>query len=262
MSDGSGPLLTIGYSVLASAQEHIRFPAPRPDIEIVMVVQDGDLEHVRADVLAHRHSGIGVAQSRNEILRRARGRYLLFADDDIELDLDEIDKALGVLNDHPEIGITLGQSQDGYGRPRKRPITKRRPLTIRRAAKAATFEIIVRLEAVRSTGIEFDHRFGAGVEWYLGDEFIFLADLLRAGVRGLEVPATFATHADESSGHRAGGAREAEARAAVLGRVYGQHAWLSRVLFLLRRPTRFGSLKHSLTFLQSPTKSATGRINP
>lgn len=108
------------------------------------------------------------------------------------------------------------------------------------------------MRTVRVSGVEFDQNFGAGGEWYLGDEFIFLADLLQAGVHGWEYPATFAVHPEVSSGQLPGGKREAVARSAVFGRVYRRNAWLIRLMFLLRRATRFASLQHSWLFLVTP----------
>ena len=242
----SRPRLTIGYSVLADAAVEARVPAPRPGVEYLMVVQGGVAPRLRSDITVTTLDTLGVAKSRNAVLEQASGEYVLFADDDIDILWPGVDAALDLLDSAPETAIVLGRSVDGFGQLRKRYARTPRKVRLTNAAKAATFEIMVRLDAVRSNSIRFDERFGAGMPNHLGDEFIFLADGLRSGLAGTVLPATFARHPEVSSGMADPAAR---ARAAVLTRVFGRNAWLSRVAFVSRRPLRFGSVSVALRFL-------------
>ena len=49
-------------------------------------------------------------------------------------------------------------------------------------------------------GVRFDERFGAGADWSIGDEYIFLADLLRKKLSGRHVALPLAIHPRLSSG--------------------------------------------------------------
>jgi glycosyltransferase involved in cell wall biosynthesis len=111
------PQLTIGYSVLGERAAAIRLPEPRPDVEILVVVQ-GEVpddsprrDDVRYEVLSSR----GVTKSRNAVLDGARGRYVLFADDDIVFHEEGVRAVLGELEDDPELALVLAAAVDQRG---------------------------------------------------------------------------------------------------------------------------------------------------
>ena len=94
---------------------------------------------------------------------------------------------------------------------------------------------------MRAAGVEFDPGFGAGAPDWLGDEYIFLCDALRAGLRGWHVGLTLASHPAESSG-LAQGAAVMAVRRRVFIRALGRWASLPvRLVFLLRQAMRGGA---------------------
>jgi hypothetical protein len=95
---------------------------------------------------------------------------------------------------------------------------------------------------VRARGLRFDEGFGAGAgtESFLGEEFVFVADCLKAGLGGRAVPLVVSVHPDTSSGFLWQGAAAARARAAVLARVFGRAAPLARLGFALKHRRHFG----------------------
>jgi len=243
--------LTIGYSVLAARAADIQLPPIRSDVEILVVVQGRLLDGapVRDDVRWLQMEGFGVARSRNEVLRRARGEFILFADDDARFD----DAGVRVLQDALErdagLSLALGSTVDETSTLRKRYPRRSVPLSRWNSAKAATYEMMLRREAFLTAGISFDESFGAGAEHYLGDEYIVIADALRAGLRCRFFPAVVAVHPKASSGTGFGTARDAAARAAVFGRVFGRAAFVARLAFVLRSPRRFGSVPLTARFV-------------
>jgi hypothetical protein len=246
------PLLTIGYSVLGERAAAIRLPERQPDVEILVVVQ-GDLpddaprrDDVRYELLASR----GVTKSRNAVLDGARGRYVLFADDDIVFHEEGVRSVLGELEADPGLALVLATAVDEGGRLRKpyphRPVR----LTRWNSGKAATYEIMLRRAAFVRTGVRFDERFGAGVDpHYLGDEYILIADAIGAGLECRFVPVVMAVHPTVSSGAGFGTERDARARAAIFNRVFGRVAPLARLAFVARSPRRFGSPALSARFV-------------
>ncbi len=101
-------------------------------------------------------------------------------------------------------------------------------------------EMMVRVDAIREKKINFDENFGAGVENFLGDEYIFITDALKSGLKGVYLPVRVAIHPKESSGSAWGTRRDLTARAAVFTRVFGASAPIFRALFLLK--SRKGSV--------------------
>jgi glycosyltransferase involved in cell wall biosynthesis len=252
----SEPLLTIGYSVLAERAPAIRLPEQQEDVEVLVVVQgspDGTVpdgaprrDDVRYEFLPTR----GVTKSRNAVLDGARGSYVLFADDDIVFHEEGVRSVLAELEAHPGLALVLGIAVDQGGRLRKPYPSRPVQLTRWNSGKAATYEIMLRRDAFARAGVRFDERFGAGVNpHYLGDEYILIADALDAGLSCRFVPVVVAVHPTVSSGAGFGTRRDARARSAIFGRVFGWRAPVARLAFVLRSPKRFGSAGLSARFV-------------
>lgn len=250
------PLLTIGYSVLGPRAAAIRLPERQPDVEILVIVQ-GVGGHdavppgapVRDDVRYETLDSTGVTKSRNRVLDSARGRFVLFADDDIAFRPDGVRRLLAELERDEGLALALAAAVDEQGRMRKRYPTRSVPLTRWNAGKAATYEMMLRREAFRRAGVRFDERFGAGADLYLGDEYILIADAVSAGLRCRFFPYVVAVHPTDSSGSGFGSDRDASARSAVFGRVFGRTAPLARLAFVARSPRRFGSPGRTARFV-------------
>lgn len=247
MMTSSEITLTIGYSTLAQRAKNIRFPKEKSDREFIVIVQSENEAELSLEIDEEqliRLKSRGVAKSRNAALRSASGKYLLFGDDDVTFSEAGIDEVLEYFEDHPECSVIMAQAVDESGALRKNYPTKLHKLTRFNSAKAATYEMMVRVDAIRAKGIKFDENFGAGVENYLGDEYIFITDALKKGLKGVFLPITVAIHPKDSSGSGWGSRRDLTARAAVFTRVFGSAAPFARALFLLKsRNGRVGFTK-------------------
>lgn len=253
------PLLTLAWSVLAARVGNITIPdlggVDEDDVDLLVCVQ-GDLgTELPAAARWIQVDGVGVARSRNAAIANARGRYLMFCDDDITIALDG---AMATVRHLERTGkaLALGAAIDLEGRARKNYPTQPRRLTLLNAAKAATYEMVLDVEATRSRSLRFDVRFGAGADLPLGDEYIFIADLLRAGLRADAVHWVLASHPVDSSGHRWGTPEDAHHRAAVLNRVFGLWAPVIRPLFAAKHLTQLGGLRAAGRFALGRTKGA------
>ena len=242
--------LTFGYSTLASRLANIQLPdlTKHPDWDVFITVQSGsssapterDLSKApsgkRVELLSF--PGIGVTKLRNQVLNKAKGKYLVFSDDDIKFSEEGLVEAIGYL-EKSGAGLLLGQAIDEKGELRKAYPSQVQRLNKFNSAKAATYEMIVNLEQVRSAGVLFDENFGAGAEvTYLGDEYIFICDLLSAGVRCDFVPIVIATHPTDSSGSSWGSQKDRIARALVFDRAFKGNRtlpFMARVAFGLRK---------------------------
>lgn len=251
-------LLTFGFSTLASRVGNITFPQEQADREVLIIVQNPegrawagkDLSSValREDLEVVELSSVGVAKSRNEAIARAKGKYLIFSDDDIQFIEAGLAEAIAYLEANPEVDMILGAAINEKGEKRKNYPSQIVPLTKFNSAKAATYEMLIRVESIKAKGILFDENFGAGAKNYLGDEFIFIADLIDAGGKGVSHPAVLAIHPDESSGSRWGSAKDFNARLAIFERVFGKGALVIRLGFALRRTKELGGLANALRF--------------
>ncbi|MEY3317950.1 MAG: hypothetical protein RL540_322 [Actinomycetota bacterium] len=237
MMSTSDVLLTFGYSTLSNRVKNVTLPQSTENREFIVLVQNPNEEsyvfNTPYSKLVELKSR-GVAKSRNAALKYASGKYLIFGDDDITFDEKGISTLIEYFESHPECSIILAQTSDETGELRKSYPTKSHKLTKYNSAKAATYEMMVRIDAIRSAGVTFDESFGAGAENFLGDEYIFIADALNKGLQGVFLPIRVAIHPKESSGSTWGTPRDLTARAAVFSRVFGITAPIFRALFLLK----------------------------
>jgi hypothetical protein len=241
--------LTIGYSTLANRAKNIKFLnsvtslviVQNPDRTVVPTFADG------VKVLELHSSG--VAKSRNAAIANAETEYLLFGDDDIEFNESGVTSAINYLNANPQLSILLMQAIDETGKLRKRYPIKSHQLTVTNSAKAATYEMMIRTSDIKAAGIKFDENFGAGAPNYLGDEYIFIADALKSGLKGVFEPIVIATHPAESSGSLRNSQSDRSARAKVFSRVFGIWAPFMRALFLVKPPSKKFGLIHSIFFI-------------
>jgi GT2 family glycosyltransferase len=255
----TSPKLTLGYSTLAMRVGNIILPLEKSGWDSLVLIQNptgiawrGEglaSLMMREDVSLEELSTMGVAKSRNRAIWKAKGEYLVFSDDDIEFNVKGLVTAIEYLDNHPELALLLGQAKDPSGGLRKRYPKKAEKLTRMNSAKAATYEMIIRVEAIRQLGVFFDEEFGAGAKNYLGDEYIFIVDLLKAGGRASFVPITIAMHPKESSGSRWGTPQDRRARANIFTRVFGPLAPLIRLGFGIRRLRELGSIKNLWEFV-------------
>ena len=110
----------------------------------------------------------------------------------------------------------------------------------------------MRLAPVRAAGVRFDEGFGvgAGTAATLGEEYVFLADCLAAGLSGVHDPLPVSVHPHESSGFVWEGEAQARARALVFARVFGRAAPPVRLAFALKNPAASRSLADLSAFLR------------
>ena len=229
--------LTIAFSTLTKRLGNIDYPKNGPEREIIVLVQNPDESNYSTEKLQGKLvelKGKGVAKSRNAAIQYASGKYLIFGDDDITFVEDGLKECISYLESHPECSIIMAQTADESGKLRKTYPKKSHKLSRFNSAKAATYELVIRIESIRKAGIKFDENFGAGAENYLGDEYIFIADSLKKGLKGVFLPITVAIHPSESSGSLWGTDRDLKARSKVFSRVFGPTAPFFRALFLIK----------------------------
>lgn len=241
--------LTIGFSTLADRVSNIRFPST--EFKYLVLVQNPGQVGYQAPEGATliEVAGKGVAKSRNQAILNSKTDLLIFGDDDVVFHPAELSKAIKKFEDNPELVLLLLAANDETGKPRKQYPLQENKLTLLNSARAATYEMMIRVDAVKQLEVRFDEKFGAGADLYLGDEYIFISDLIKAGASCEFAPIFVATHPADSSGERWGTKADRKARAAVFDRVFGKSAPLVRLAFGVRRLKMLGGLKQLILFV-------------
>lgn len=250
----SDELLTIGFSTLSERINNIEPPRVSIPHKVFISIQDpqnstGPLP-TNFKFESVKSSELGVAKSRNTVIRSTKTKYLLFADDEIVFLDRGVKSAVAYLEEHPECDLVLAQAIDTTGTLRKRYPKKKVKLTKFNSAKAATYEMIVRVESIKAKDVYFDEKFGAGVINYIGDEYIFITDLLNKGGNAIFLPITIAVHPKDSSGSLWGTERDLLARAQVFQRVFGSWAPLVRAAFYFKNYGKTNGLRSFKKFVR------------
>jgi hypothetical protein len=250
----NAPTLTIGYSTLAERVSNIRPPKLDLAHEVYISIQNPmgvTFEPPKTFEFRTSTSSLkGVAKSRNVVIDNSISQYILFADDEITFNSAAVEKAVTYLETHPGCDLVLAQTVDTNGAFRKKYPVNETKLNHFNCAKAATYEMLIRTDSIRAKGVRFDESFGAGVENYLGDEYIFITDLLKKKGAAVFLPLTIAVHPIESSGSGWGTPQDLRARAAVFGRVFGFWAPVVRLAFYLKSYRKTPGLASLIGFIR------------
>ena len=245
------PQLTIGYSVLAERLKNLIYPSLTIPHKVLVSVQNPTHTHFvkNSQVKYLESNDVGVTKSRNLVLSNCDSEILVFGDDDAVFLEDGINQCLDYLTSNPNVDLILAQSIDANGILRKKYKNKIYKLNKFNCAKAGTIEIMVRARSAKIMQIKFDEEFGAGSKKFLGDEYIFITDLLKIGGKAVFLPITIATHPSQSSGVTSYDQATMQARAKVFNRVFGFWAPLVRALFFIKNFRKTGNLLDFLKFI-------------
>jgi teichuronic acid biosynthesis glycosyltransferase TuaG len=203
----------------------------------------------RRDIRISPSPGRGAATNRNTALAAAQTPLLIFADDDLGFEPAGHAALIARFAARPKADFLCARLCDEAGALRKPYGPQGQRVRWWNCGKVGTPELALRPDRFRAKGIAFDPRFGAGMPNHLGDEYIFLCDALRAGLRGEHADIVLASHARHSSG-TATGTPLMKLRKRALIRALGR--WQSRpalLAFALRHRHQFPSWRDMLRFL-------------
>jgi hypothetical protein len=257
------PSLTVAFSTRGARAldlDPASWPAA-PGLDYLVLVQEAEadvrvLSHLaaagRCDVTVAALATTGLAKSRNAALERAAGEVVLLADDDVAHLPGAFAAVRRFFATHPEATLLVGRSLDAEGALRRRGWSRPRRLSRWNSGRAASHEMAFRRAPVLAAGIRFDEAFGvgAGTPDFLGEEYIFIADCLAAGLVGWHAPLRVTVHPGESTGGRWEGPEAMRARAAVIARVFGRAAPLARLGYAARHRRRFAGARDLWRFLR------------
>ena len=145
------------------------------------------------DAIMYSWHEIGVGLNRNNLLMRSNAEIILFADDDVVYDNGYADIVLRAFDAHPEAdGIFFDIAHDlSHVDPRPNGTWHRSRLY--NSMHYATPRLAVRGKALREANVCFSLLFGGGAKYACGEDSLFIAQLLRAGLRLYACPARIGT---------------------------------------------------------------------
>ena len=184
----------------------------------------------RNDLIYLKSESIGLSNSRNILLENCSGEFCIFCDDDVEFNLSNINQLPYLFNKY-NVDVIAGKMSSSNSIQNKYKYSQFTTLKFRDLLRVSSIEIAFRRVAVISFNRKFDTSFGLGATYPLGEEQIFLCDLLNAGAKISFYPLAWFEHPPLSSGTILTNLK-LEAKGAMMARIKGLIFGIPYTLFL------------------------------
>ncbi|MHC1749574.1 MAG: glycosyltransferase [Cellulosilyticaceae bacterium] len=132
-------------------------------------------------VLTLKERGVGL--SRNTALMRAEADICLFADDDVKYIDNYEEIILDAFKNNPKADVLIFNVPSTNNERKSKLIKKNKRLYFHNCFKYGTYEVAVRLEAIRKANIHFSLLFGGGAKYSCGEDSLFLKDCLKHSLK-------------------------------------------------------------------------------
>ncbi|WP_394169171.1 glycosyltransferase [Saccharospirillum alexandrii] len=240
-------MLTIAISTIDRRYEDIRLPSYHEDISYIVVHQfsggtySNPFVEDREDVTYIPTSARGLSLSRNISIQNCNTPYLYVMDDDVVFDVDKMLHIIELMKlENVQIATCRHIRESGlFPKKYKSSPYDHNFLT---AAKVSSIDICISHNDIKKQDIKFDERFGLGAEYPSGEEYIFLTDCMKHGLKVRYFPLTVGTHPEETSGlDFYSSSKKIIAKREMFKRIFGWVAplyifafWAKKIIFVRR----------------------------
>ena len=153
----------------------------------------------RLDVTYKRLDYPGLSKSRNVALEICTTKYGYIMDDDVEVDLDAIEKLVDFM-EQEKVDVATCQYQFKSGNSPRPYSNSTFAHNFLSSARVASIEICLNIQSLKNKNISFDERFGLGTNLPSGEEYILLTDCLKNNLAVKYYPIITGIHPDITSG--------------------------------------------------------------
>lgn len=181
---------------------------PRPDLKYIVSHQVTGERYrpvpealQREDVVVGQIAGRGLSRNRNNAIALADGDIALLADDDVRYRPEYITALLEAFRADPDVDVGCFRIATPDGEGEYKDYAAHAFLLNEESHHfISSMELAFRLAPIKSRGITFDPRFGAGSELVShGEEAVFIHDCIRAGLKVKYIPAYVVEHPANST---------------------------------------------------------------
>ena len=202
----------------------------------------------------------GLSKSRNFAIEHSIGDICLIADDDIKLVDDAETKILDAFKCNPDADIITFKIKPSPHRRSKKYALHPFWYNFKRLANVSSIEIVIKTSSIKDVQLSFDESFGLGAKYPIGEEFIFLSDAYRKGLKILYWPEVIVSHPHASSGEKLDD-ETIFARGAMFARVFGWKAFIVNCLFSIKKHSEYSKEISFSSYLMLLTKGSMDFFN-
>ena len=165
----------------------------------------------------------GLSKSRNLALQNATKDLLIFTDDDIVFKQNFEINILDSFNTHTNFDGFRFQFLNRKGNlAKKYPTTFQYKLSQFEILNTSSVELVFKNNSLKRVAIKFDENFGLGTNFYMGEEAIFVSDVIKSGLKVGFVPEQILSHSQVTTGHKTAISKIYFAQSAVFYRIFGK----------------------------------------
>lgn len=173
----------------------------------------------RDDIEIYFTPGRGLSRNRNNAFAKTRAEYALIADDDLILTSDGLLAVIETFDSNPGTDIATFRCDFPFHKSYPESETSLPAKT--KGYYTTSYEIAVRMESLLRSGLRFNGNMGLGSgRFTAGEEFVFIANALEAGLSCRFFPITIVRHPGIPTGRLANppaGALEADGVIIAMG---------------------------------------------
>lgn len=190
----------------------------------------------------------GLSKSRNMSLQNASASYVILADDDLKYVEDYENIIVQAFEENSQADIIAFQVE-GIEETFKKYARKAKKISYLSSMHISSVEIAIKLENIKKKGICFNELFGAGAEYRMGEENIFLFQCLKEDLNILYIPKKIADlHIGDSTWFEGYNNKYFYDRGATYYEMFGK---LAKVMILLFAIKKYGVYKKNSSFWQA-----------
>lgn len=206
----------------------------------------------RKDIRIYPTDTKGLSANRNHSLECATAPLLLIGDDDVDYTEEGLKKVMRAFDHHPEFDILTFRYRSDTN-PRWYPECE---ISLHRRPKGyyvCSIEIAFRRDSVKGK-IRFNEHFGIGATFPAGEEDVFIADCLDAGLHAMYIPTEIERHEGATTSDRQMmSASRPMTKGALLLRLH-PHTWPLRMMVHAMREVpmwRRGEVPSPVSFVKN-----------
>lgn len=209
------------------------------DINVVVCHQITD--NIKLDILDYNDkinilsmNDKGLSKNRNCFLDANLSGICVVCDDDVKY-VDNFEQNIKeAYKEFPDADIITFQVLTPDGEYYKKYSNKPFVHNKKTIARVSSVEITYKIDSVKKANVRFDEYFGLGSKYKTSEEFIFLSDCLKKGLKAVYYPLPICIHPIESSG-KIFSKDILTARGAVFYRVFGNFSYIISILYAIKK---------------------------
>ena len=231
----------------------LMFPSHFSDYSILVInqtTQDNLLQSDYPNVRVINSFEKGLSKSRNLALQNAKGKLCVITDDDVIYKDDFQEKILIAFNENTNAGIISFRVEHPDGTLfKKYPKVRSINPDILQLLSIMSVEMVLN-KTVMHDEVKFDERFGLGAQFTMGEEGVFIFDLIDKGVKVVMEPEVIVQHPEEHTNSKISVSEKYYVQGAFISKIFDKNyfKWLFVKIFfdLKQGKIKFGDIKTAL----------------